>query len=471
MSTLGTSIEIGRNALKAHQIGIAVTGDNIANVNTPGFSRKRAQLSTTPPVGGFGTGVQVAEVTRARDQLIDAQVRFENGLFGRLESMQRSFTTIEAVFSELAGSSAGEAGAVFSQSSGVGLSGSMSRFFNGFQDLANNPESGSARSVIREEGQLLTRTFNRLDRQLRDLRTELEAEFQRKVEEANTLLEEIARLNVRIPSERLAGGGSGGGLEDTRDNLVDELSKLIDITIREDPSGFIKVLGGGRISLVDNATVNSLGRRVEVVGEAAVSKLTLASTGETITLSGGVLKGIEEIRDTRVPEYLASLDTLAATLVSEVNLKHSAGFGLNGVSGTEFFTQTGTTALTIEVNSAIIDNTDLIAASANLTFGNNQVALDIADIRLSQLFNGGTKTAEEFYSDLIGQIGSQAKETFTNLETQRVISDQLSNRRENIRGVSINEEAANLILFQRAYQAAARIITIVDEMFQSVLEI
>ena len=252
---------------------------------------------------------------------------------------------------------------------------------------------------------------------------------------------------------------------------MDELSKLIDITIREDPSGFIKVLGGGRISLVDNATVNSLGRRVEVVGEAAVSKLTLASTGETITLAGGALKGIEEIRDTRVPEYLASLDTLAATLVSEVNLKHSAGFGLNGVSGTEFFTQTGTTARTIEVNSAIIDNTDLIAASANLTFGNNQVALDIADIRLSQLFNGGTKTAEEFYSDLIGQIGSQAKETFTNLETQRVISDQLSNRRENIRGVSINEEAANLILFQRAYQAAARIITIVDEMFQSVLEI
>ena len=242
MSTLGTSIEIGRNALKAHQIGIAVTGDNIANVNTPGFSRKKAKLQTTPPVGGFGTGVQVTKVTRARDQLIDAQVRFENGLFGRLESMQRSFTTIEAVFSELAGSSAGEAGAVFSQSSGVGLSGSMSRFFNGFQDLANNPESGAARSVIREEGQLLTRTFNRLDRQLRDLRTELEAEFQRKVDEANTLLEEIARLNVRIPSERLAGGGAGGALEDTRDNLVDELSNLVDITVREEANGSLKVL-------------------------------------------------------------------------------------------------------------------------------------------------------------------------------------------------------------------------------------
>ena len=179
---------------------------------------------------------------------------------------------------------------------------------------------------------------------------------------------------------------------------------------------------------MDGATVNGLGRRVEVLGDATVSKLTLASTGETITLAGGALKGIEEIRDTRVPEYLAALDTLTATLVSEVNLKHSAGFGLNGVSGTEFFTPTGTTAQTIEVNSAIIDNTDLIVASADLTFGNNQVALDIADLRLSQLFNGGTKTMEEFYSDLIGQIGSQAKETFTSLETQRVISDQLSNR-------------------------------------------
>ena len=164
----------------------------------------------------------------------------------------------------------------------------------------------------------------------------------------------------------MPGGGAAGGLEDTRDNLVDELSKLVDITIREDPSGFIRVLAGGSIALVDNATVNGVGRRVEVVGEAAVSKLTLASTGETITLAGGALKGIEEIRDTRVPEYLASLDTLAATLVSEVNLKHSAGFGLNGVSGTEFFTPTGTTAQTIEVNSAIIDNTDLVAAGTRV---------------------------------------------------------------------------------------------------------
>ena len=469
MSGLLGAIEIGRSALLAQQIGISVAGDNIANVNTPGFSRRQAKLVTSEPAAGLGTGVKVTDVSRTRDQLLDAQVRFQNGLFGRLDTMQKAFATIEGIFSELAGSSANEAGAVFSQSSGVGLSGSLSRFFNAFQDLANNPESGSARAVIREEGQFLARTFLRLDDQLKNAQTDLESEFQRQVDQANALLDEIGTLNARVPSERFGGGGSSAPLEDRRDNLIEELSKLVDISTREQDDGTVTVYQSGRI-LVDHAAVSSLGRRVEVEGDAAVSRLTLASTGEALTLNGGSLKGIEEVRDTRIPDYLSALDSLASTLVSEVNQKHSAGYGLNGVSGTNFFDAAGTTARTIQVNSAILDNTDLIAASSDGTKGNNRVALQVSDLRLNRLFSGGTKTMEEFYSDLVGEVGSQAKATFSNLESQRVISEQLNNRRENVRGVSVNEEAANLILFQRAYQAAARIVTIVDEMFQSVLE-
>lgn len=468
MSGLVGAIEIGRSALRAQQIGISVAGDNIANVNTPGFSRRQAKLETSEPAAGLGTGVKVADVSRMRDQILDAQIRFQNGQFSQLDAMQKAFSTIEGIFSELAGSSASEAGAVFSQSSGVGLSGSLSRFFNAFQDLANNPESGSARAVIQEEGQLLTRTFNRLDDQLKALRTDLESEFQKQVDQANSLLNEIGSLNARIPSEKFAGGGSSATLEDRRDNLVEELSKLVDVSTREQADGTLTVFQSGRI-LVDHATVNNLGRRVEVEGNAAVSKLTLSSTGEPLTLNGGSLKGIEEIRDTRIPNYLGSLNSLASTLVSEVNKLHSAGFGLNGASGTTLFDAAGTTARTIRVNSAILNNTDLIAAASDATKGNNKVALQISDLRLSRLFSGGTKTMEEFYSDLVGQVGAQAKETFSNLESQRVISDQLNNRRENVRGVSVNEEAANLVLFQRAYQAAARVVSIVDEMFQSVL--
>ena len=469
MSTLSGAIEIGRTALRAQQIVINVTGDNIANVNTPGFSRRQAKLQTAPPVGGLGTGVKVADVTRARDQLLDAQVRFENGLFGRLESMDGTFRTVEGIFSELAGSSATEAGAVFSQSSGVGLSGSLSRFLNAFQDLANNPESGSARSVIREEAQLLTRTFHRLDSQMTGLRLELESEFQRQVDRANTLMGEIATLNARIPAERFAGGGSSASLEDTRSNLVDELSKILDISAREEENGAMTVTAGGSIALVRGIAVNSLGTQAEVVGDALVSKLTLAATGERITFNSGSLRGIEEMRDTRALEYMGDLDGLASTLVLEVNRLHSTGFGLNGASGTDLFDAAGTTAQTIEVSPAIVENLDLIAAASDNSVGNNRVALQISDLRLGRLFDGGTKTMEEFYSDLIGRIGSQAQQTYSNLESQRVISEQLSNRRDNVRGVSLNEEAANLILFQRAFQAAARIVTSVDEMMQTVL--
>ncbi len=468
MSGLVGAIEIGRSALRAQQIGISVAGDNIANVNTPGFSRRQAKLVTSEPAAGLGTGVKVADVSRTRDQILDAQIRYQNGQFSRLDTMQKAFSTIEGIFSELAGSSAGEAGAVFSQSSGVGLSGSLSRFFNAFQDLANNPESGSARAVIREEGQLLARTFNRLDDQLKTLRTDLESEFQRQVDQANTLLNEVATLNARIPSERFAGGGSTAALEDRRDYLVEQLSNIVDVSAREQEDGTLTVSQSGRI-LVDHTAVNSLGRRVEVEGEAAVSKLTLSATGEPLALNSGSLKGLEEVRDTRILEYLGTLDTLASTVVSQTNTVHSAGFGLNGVSGTNFFDAAGTTARNIQVNAAVLDNTDLIAASADGTKGNNANALQISDLRLSHIFSDGTKTMEEFYSDLVGQVGAQAKETYSSLESQRVISEQLSNRRENVRGVSVNEEAANLILFQRAYQAAARIISMVDEMFQSVL--
>jgi flagellar hook-associated protein 1 FlgK len=468
MSGLSGAIEIGRSALRAQQIGISVTGDNIANVNTPGFSRRLAKLETSAPAAGLGTGVTVADVSRARDQILDSQIRFQNGLFGRLEAMQRAFFTVEGIFSELAGSSANEAGAVFSQSSGVGLSGALSRFFNAFQDLANNPESGSARAVIREEGQLLSRNFRRLDDQLKNLQSDLESEFQRQVDQANTLLNEIGALNARIPSERGVGGGSSAPLEDRRDQLVEDLSKLMDISSREQDDGTLTVYQSGRI-LVDHAAVSGLSRRVEVSGDTAVSKLTMSSTGETLTLTGGSLNGISEVRDTRIPEYLSTLDSLASTLVSEVNRAHSAGFGLDGSSGTDFFDAAGTTSRTLQVNSAILDNTDLIAASSDGTKGNNAVALQISDLRLNRLFSGGTKTMEEFYGDLVGQVGSHAREVFLSLESQRVISEQLTQRRDNVRGVSVNEEAANLILFQRAYQAAARIVTIVDEMFQSVL--
>lgn len=468
MSGLLSSIEIGRTALRAQQIAIAVTGDNIANVNTRGFSRRQVNLQTADPVDGLGNGVRVEDITRARDQILDAQIRFENGLFGRLEDMQKAFMTVEGIFSELSGSSANEAGAVFSQSSGVGLSGSLSRFFNAFQDLANNPESGSARAVIAQEGQMMTQTFHRLDDQLQKLQSGLEDEYGRQVDQANDLITEIARLNARIPAERRSAQGTAAALEDRRDTMVDDLSKLMDASVRDNEDGTVRVFANG-IMLVDGATGNTLSRRVDISGGSSVSRLVMASTGDAVTLTTGSLKGVEEMRDIRIPSYIENLDSLASTVVSEVNRAHSAGFGLNGTSGTEFFDSTGTTARTIQVNSALTANTDLIAAASDATHGNNKVALQISDLRLSRLFSGGTKTIEEYYSDLVGNIGAEAKTTYQGAESQRVISEQLSNRRENVRGVSLNEEAANLILFQRAYQAAARVITSVDEMIQTAL--
>ena len=471
MSPLNTAIEIGRSALRTQQIGLSVTGNNIANVNTPGYARQHANLaSSSVVINGLGSGAQVAAVTRIRDTLLDGQSRYESGVLGRLEAMERAMSTVESIFTEMSGSSTTEAGAVFNQSSGAQLSGAFSRFFNAFQDLANNPESQAGRAVVREEGVFLAEQFHRLQDKLSALRTDLDKDYRDAVVEMNRLTEQIAHINVRILSEKSRPNEVTGNLDDERDRLIDELASLANINVREQTDGTVTVTIQNGGLLVNRGASTELSTRSAVRDGASVSDLTIASTGEIITPSEGKLKGLAEARDEKITTFQSSLDTLAETFVAQVNAIHAGGFGLDGSSGTVFFNSAGTTAREISVSDAILSDLNKIAASDSATSpGGGSNALALSDLRLEKILGGGTQTVEEFYGDLVGQVGAEAKGVFTDTEGQRLVMEQVVNRRENVRGVSINEEATDLILFQRAYQAAARLVTIVDEMMQSVL--
>ena len=480
MSSLGNIINIGVGALRTHQIALNVTGNNIANVNTPGYSRQRAGITTAPTVNGLGTGVEFGVLTRARDRVLDSQHRFEAGQLGRIEFLESAMSTVEAIFTEVAGGGSTETGAIFNQSSGAALTGAFSRFFNSLQDLANNPESQANRAAVREEGTLLTEQFHRMDDQLSKMRDDLEREFTAAVDAVNKLTSEIARLNSRILADKADTASIAGNLDDERDRLIDELSTLIDVSAKEQTDGTMTVAGamGQGILLVDKGISLDLAVTPLVRDGAIVSDLVIADTGSRVEVQSGRLAGILEARDQKLTSFQTTLDETAQVLADRFNIQHAAGFGIDGSSSNLFFDAGSVSARTIRVADTILANLDKIATAAasstspsiSAGTGDGSNALALSDVRLEKLFGGGTQTVEEFYADFIGEIGAEAKSVFTFAASQRLVLSQVDNRRENLRGVSINEEASQLIIFQRAYQAAARLVTVADQMMQAVLD-
>ena len=481
MASLGSLVNIGISALRAHQSGLHVTGNNIANVNTPGYSRQRVDLTTALTVNGFGSGVEVGALTRARDRILNRQHQFVAGQVGRLEFLENAMATVEAIFTEVAGGGSTETGAIFNQTSGAALTGAFSRFFNSLQDLANNPESQATRAAVREEASLLTEQFHRMDDQLSRMRDDLERELTFTVDAVNKLTTEIARLNTRILSDKVNTASIAGNLDDERDRLIDELSTLIDVSAKEQADGTMTVTGavGAGILLVDHGISSELAVTPLVRDGAIVSNLVIADTGERVEVNSGKLAGILQMRDEKLISFQDTLDESARILADRFNIQHAAGFGLDGSSSNLFFDAGSVSARTIRVSEVILTNLDKIATagpsssipSISAGPGDGSNALALSDIRLEKLFGGGTQTVEEFYAGFIGEIGAEAKNVFTMAESQRLVLSQVDNRRENLRGVSINEEAAQLIMFQRAYQAAARLVTVADQMMQTLLNI
>lgn len=482
MPSLNSAIQVGRSALRAQQIGLNTIGNNIANVNTPGYARKNVVLAGDPVVnGGVGGGVRVTALTRQRDNFLDSQFRFEGGAMGRLEVTNRLMGTVESIFTELSGGGSSETSAIFNQASGAALSGGFSRFFNAFQDLANDPQSISARAQVREEARFITEQFHRIHDQLIDLRAEIDTDVKNTVRDVNQITADIAGLNARILSLKRNPTDVAGNLDDERDRLLDQLSNMIDVRVREEPDGTYTVTGaaGEGVLLVDGALSNDLGTRAVVRDGMSVSDITLADTGANLPITTGKLRGLLDVRDGKVPSYMSSMDQLAVHFAEQVNDVHGTGFGLDGTSGNYFFEPTLANARELRLSSLIEGDLNKIATAApnannpsiSLGDGDGSIAQAIADLQHARSMGGGTQTIEEHYSQFIGQVGAEAREVIADLEAQGLVMEQVTNRRENVRGVSINEEASDLILFQRAYQAAARIVSVVDEMYQTVLNI
>jgi flagellar hook-associated protein 1 FlgK len=460
--SLNALFGIGTNALAAFQQALSVTGQNISNVNTDGYSRQQAILNETQPQnsrpGQIGTGVEAAQIRRSVDTFIEQQLQTSHARLGQYNANQSVLTQIEPLFAD---------------SNDLGIGAAMNDFFKAWQDVATSPGDLTARTVLLSKAAVLTGRFNQSASQLADQRVGLDGQIRQSITDINGLADQVADLNVRITLAE-ASGQQANDLRDQRGRLLNQLADLIDISSLEDSSGQVSVfVGNGQALVAGNKTYDLSGVAnssnnglVDVMYDAGGG----ADTPLQSVITGGRLKGLLDARDTTIPSLQTSLNTLAAQLVSQVNIQHQAGYGLDGSTGQNFFSASGTTASTIAVG--LTDRVKIAASSTAAGVpGNNVNALAVASLQTASVAGLGNATYQEYYSATAGSFGAQLQAAERDASAQEIVQEQLEAHRAEVSGVSLDEELVNLLKYQRAYQAASKLITTSDEMLQTILSI
>jgi flagellar hook-associated protein 1 FlgK len=455
MLGITAGLEVARKALSAYQLALTVYGNNIANVNTPGYSRRTLLLSEGEghkiPPGRIGLGVDPVTIRRMRDSFLDDAYRRQSSSLGMYESLERTLAEVEMVFAE-----PGESG----------LSTMLNEFWDSWQELANQPESQTVRTLVRDKAQGLTRVLHQMDRSLVSQVQALDSEVEAYVAEINDMATAIAGYNARIVASE-ASGHEATDLRDQRDLLVDQLSQVVDVSVYQRDDGSVSVMMGSE-ALVERADSVRLSVAAVSRDGMSVKEVRLGEIHRAITPRGGKLGGALRSRDEILPQYREDLNEIARAIVESVNATHRGGYALDATSGRDFFDPTGITAETIGVSAIILGDVSLIAASSDGSVGNGDTALAIAGLRHAPITVDGS-TLDDYYGSVVGSLGVESETAAINREREELLVLEIENRRESVKGVSIDEEMTNLIAAQHAYEAAAKVINIVDEMMDTIL--
>lgn len=456
---------IARTALSTNQQVLGVTSHNISNVNTPGYTRQTAILSETTPLSSLedaiGSGVQVELIRRTVDRLLEDRLNLSHSTLGRLDTYARGLSLLEGVFGD-------------SQGRGIGVA--LREFFNAAQDVATNPNDTTARTVLISKGSALAGLFNQTHRDLTNQRLGIDRQVQQSISEANNLVVKIADLNSKISGLEGTGEQEANDLRDERQRALNDLSKLLDVAYIEDATGLVNVYTGKGLTLVAGNAYKALvgvanGGNNGLLDVRYDPRDGTAPFTINSVLTQGKLKGLLDLRDTQISGVLSSLNTLASAIVTQVNTVHAAGYGLDQVTGRNFFSVTaGSEAQTI---AAAISNQQHVAASGTLDGvpGNNTNALALVALQSAAVASLGTMTMGEYYTGLAASVGETSRAAEVDFLAQEVIHEQLEQRRGEVSGVSLDEEMTDLIKFQRAYEASARLITVSDELLQTLLQL
>ncbi len=455
MSDLGSVMNVAKDALLSHASAINITGSNIANVNTPGYSRLRPVFSSVGGAAELQFGVEVSGAERLYDKYLEVQLVQQNQEIGYYETRKNVLDRVEGIFNE---------------SAGGGLNESLTKFWNAWEDLSANPTGTVQRDALVSAAESLATVFRQKAEELQEIRQDMNVSVSGTVSEVNGYLTNIAELNEKIV-QTVTGGGNAGDLLDKRQDNLQKLGTLIDFQYIEDASGAVNVFTSNGKPLVEAGRTWKLGTAVNAGNHDYYDVVFQDEPGEVINgcFSKGKLAACLEARDTTVGGYLDKLDSLAASLVEAVNSKHKAGYDTYGNIGGNFFDELGTDAAHMRVSSAITEDRGKIAASASVDSDDGINASAIAAIKDSLLMGGGTATLSDYYSALMARVGQDVKDSNSSLDHQTVIMSQLENQRETVSGVSLDEEMMNLMKYQLGYNAAGRLAATVSALMDTLM--
>lgn len=451
MIGLNSSLSIATEALGAQTAALEVANNNIANANTPGYSRQIVSLSSAASVQNGTTvdeGVSYGGFTRVRDSVLDVAI-------DSATSDQGSFTAQNALLTQI--------NTAFSGTT-TGISGSLSALFSDLSALSTNPTDPSARQTVLGDAAAVANAFHQGAAALSSASGAANQQVSSTVAQVNELSQQIASLNGQIATTA-ASGGDGGALADQRDALTTQLAQLIGIsTTQTGGSPTLTTSNGSPLVIGDSAY------QLQVTTASDGTAHVLDAQGNDITdqLSGGSLGGAITARDNTIPALSQQLDTLASQFASAMNSAQAAGYDLNGNAGGAMFTVAAIGSAAAGITVALTSGSEIAASSDGSTGSSGNVKTLLA-VQTTDLPSGANPT--DAYASLVGNIGTAGSQVSSNLAAVTSSLQQLTSQQDSESGVSIDEETANLIRYQQAYSAAARVISTINDMYTTLMNI
>jgi flagellar hook-associated protein 1 len=451
MSSLFGTLSIATGALGADQGAMDATTNNVANANTPGYSRlSPVMVQSDPVVVGnvtYGEGVVLQQLQSLRDPILQLRIQSETQQQGQLNTTVAAMQQAQVQFT--------------SSSSDIGSE--ISNVFSSLNQLSTDPTNTSLRqSVLAAAGNLST-VFNNTSDALSQQQTSLDLNVSQSVQQVNTLTGQIAGLNTQI-SQLQGVGQDASAFEDQRDVAIGQLSNLIGVSsIQSDNSltlttanGAPLVVGGQSFNLSTQSNASGF-QDVYSQGQDITSKLT-----------SGQLAGLIQVRDQTIPGVLSNLDTLASGLANSLNAANAKGFDLKGNAGGNIFVPPSATGQGYAATMAVsMTDPSLIAASSDGSAGSNGNVAVLAAVENQNVAGGQTPT--DYYSNIVANVGNVVANATAELSSTQLALNQLQDQLGSVSGVSMDEEAANMVQYQRAYDAAANLVTTINDMLYTTI--
>ena len=472
MTSIFHTLNIGSQALFANRQGLDTAAHNIANAQTEGYSRQTMQLGQrlpTPYQGVFiGNGVYTQDISRAHDRFIEKQLNQSNSSLGASNTREEALRSLEGIYSPEQSAS---------------LYDEITSFFSTLHTLANFPEELPCRVAVVEQGKSLAGTFRRVDENLRATRSMIDVNIESSVHELNSLLDRISGLNGKIKGLEFADGSQANDLRDQRDRMLRQVSEIFNVSYYDDSSGMVAIRGPNEVLLVEGNRAATVQLQRSSITEGAFQLVTKDSEGGgahdiTHAIKNGKIGGFLEVRDEVITGLIHNNNVLAKSFTDEFNEIHRSGYGINShgdKTGLNFFKPVGdlhTAAENMDLDDAIIASTDALStASLSKSPGDNINITRMLGLQGEKVLNEGKSTFEDFYTNTVGVLGTQILKAGHVKESDQVLHSDIVARREAVAGVSLDEEATNMIRWQSSFTAASKVIKTVDEMLDTILHL